>query len=127
MRCYTLFFAVISAATFGCAQTISGGDATFHSSGLGSCGKSYSDADFVVAVDHATMSKYAGTITDPMRNPLCGRQMVITSPDNKVITVTVEDTCVTCSVGSVDLTRGAFQALAPLSVGIIHGISWTLV
>ncbi len=61
------------------------------------------------------------------RNPLCGRQMVITSPDNKVITVTVEDTCVTCSVGSVDLTRGAFQALAPLSVGIIHGISWTLV
>ncbi|TFK78552.1 hypothetical protein K466DRAFT_606879 [Polyporus arcularius HHB13444] len=67
MRFYTRFFVVLSAATFGCAQTISGGDATFHSGGLGSCGKFYSDADFIVSVDHATMSKYAGTITDPMR------------------------------------------------------------
>ncbi|TFK84817.1 hypothetical protein K466DRAFT_588615 [Polyporus arcularius HHB13444] len=99
----------------------------FHSGGIGSCGRSYSDPDLVVAVDHATMATFAGTETDPTRNPLCGRQMVITSPDNKAITVTVEDTCFICSIGSVDLTRGAFQLLAPLSAGIIHGISWTLI
>ncbi len=89
MRSFTLFFAILSAATFGCAQTISGGDgsflllmrplvsrlsicltsllAMFHSGGIGSCGRSYSDTDLVVFVDHATMAQFAGTETDPTR------------------------------------------------------------
>ena len=42
------------------------------------------------------------------------------------VTVTVADTCPGCAPGSVDLTPTAFQQLASLDVGRIHGISWTL-
>ena len=44
----------------------------------------------------------------------------------KSVTVTVADTCPGCAVGSVDLTPTAFQKLAPLSVGRLHGVKWTL-
>ena len=57
---------------------------------------------------------------------MCGRQMLVTGPDGKTVTVTVADTCPGCAVGSVDLTPTAFQQLASLDVGRIHGISWTL-
>ena len=59
------------------------------------------------------------------RNPMCGRKMRVTYGD-KSVTVTVADTCPGCSVGSVDLTPTAFEQLAPLSVGRIHGVKWTL-
>ena len=57
---------------------------------------------------------------------MCGRQMKVTGPDGKSVTVTVADTCPSCDVGSVDLTPAAFQQLASLDVGRLHGISWTL-
>ena len=57
---------------------------------------------------------------------MCGRQMLVTGPDGKQVTVTVADTCPGCAPGSVDLTPTAFQQLASLDVGRIHGISWTL-
>ena len=57
---------------------------------------------------------------------MCGRSMVVTGPDGKTVTVTVADTCPGCAPGSVDLTPTAFQQLAPLEVGRLQGISWTL-
>ena len=60
-------------------------------------------------------------------NPMCGRQMKITGPDGKTVTVTVADTCPGCAPGSVDLTPTAFQQLASLDVGRLHGISWELI
>ena len=56
---------------------------------------------------------------------MCGRKMRVTYGD-KSVTVTVADTCPGCSVGSVDLTPTAFEQLAPLSVGRIHGVKWSL-
>ena len=60
------------------------------------------------------------------RNPMCGRKMKVTAANGKSVTVTVADTCPGCAPGSVDLTPTAFQQLAPLSVGRLHGVSWTL-
>ena len=57
---------------------------------------------------------------------MCGRQMTVTTADGKSVTVTVEDTCPTCAVGSVDLSPVAFEQLAPLAVGRLHNVSWTL-
>ena len=53
--------------------------------------------------------------------------MVVTAPSGNKVTVTVVDTCPGCAPGSVDLSPTAFQQLASLDVGRIHGISWTLV
>ena len=53
--------------------------------------------------------------------------MKITGPDGKTVTVTVADTCPGCAPGSVDLTPTAFQQLASLDVGRLHGISWELI
>ena len=52
--------------------------------------------------------------------------MNVTTADGKSVTVTVEDTCPTCAVGSVDLSPAAFEQLAPLAVGRLHNVSWTL-
>ena len=57
---------------------------------------------------------------------MCGRTMKVTAPNGKSVTVKVADTCPGCAPGSVDLTPTAFQQLAPLSVGRLHGVKWTL-
>lgn len=56
---------------------------------------------------------------------MCGRSMVVTAA-GKSVTVTVVDTCPSCAPGSVDLSPTAFLQLAPLEVGRLHGITWTL-
>ena len=61
----------------------------------------------------------------PPRNPMCGRKLKVTK-GKKSIVVTVVDTCPGCAPGSLDLTPAAFRKLAPLSVGRLHGIKWTL-
>ncbi|TFK78656.1 hypothetical protein K466DRAFT_668368 [Polyporus arcularius HHB13444] len=128
MRFSVVLFAALSAATFGYAQTsMSGGDATFYTAGVGSCGFTNTDADFIVAVDVATITSFPGAGANPNANPMCGRQLVVTGPDGNSVTVTVADTCPTCAPGSVDLTPTAFQQLASLDVGRLHGISWTLI
>ena len=56
---------------------------------------------------------------------MCGRKMRVTYGDKSIV-VTVADTCPGCAVGSLDLTPTAFEQFAPLGVGRLHGISWTL-
>ncbi|PIL27144.1 hypothetical protein GSI_10285 [Ganoderma sinense ZZ0214-1] len=118
----------LSAATSGYSKVMmskSGGDATYYAPGLGSCGHNNVATDFIVAVDHATITKFPGAGANPNTNPMCGRKMRVTY-GKKSVTVTVADTCPGCAVGSVDLTPTAFEKLAPLSVGRLHGVKWTL-
>ncbi|PIL26359.1 hypothetical protein GSI_12115 [Ganoderma sinense ZZ0214-1] len=127
MRFAVAALAALSAASAAVATTaMTGGDATFYAPGLGSCGHFNTETDFIVAVDIATIQSFPGATANPNANPMCGRQMKVTSADGKSVTVTVADTCPGCAPGSVDLTPTAFQQLAPLSVGRLHGVSWTL-
>ncbi|PIL26472.1 hypothetical protein GSI_12230 [Ganoderma sinense ZZ0214-1] len=128
MRFSTIVLAILSAAATGFAQemALTGGDATYYNTGLGSCGVFNTDADFIVAVDIHTIQSFPGAGTNPNLNPMCGRQMKVTAANGKSVTVTVEDTCPTCAVGSVDLSPVAFQQLADLAVGRLHNVSWTL-
>ncbi|KAI1792254.1 barwin-like endoglucanase [Ganoderma leucocontextum] len=122
-----LFVALI-AATSGFAKVHmhkSGGDATYYAPGLGSCGHNNGPTDMIVAVDHATIGSFPGAGANPNTNPMCGRKMRVTYK-KKSIVVKVADTCPGCAVGSLDLTPTAFKKFAPLGVGRLHGIKWTL-
>ncbi|KAI0665519.1 RlpA-like double-psi beta-barrel-protein domain-containing protein-containing protein [Trametes maxima] len=126
MRFSTVLMTVVSAATLGLAANSGTGDATFYEAGLGSCGIFNTDADFIVAVDPSTFDTFPGAGANPNANPICGKALTATGPDGKTVTVTVTDRCAGCAPGSIDLTPTAFQQLASLDVGRLHGVTWTL-
>lgn len=68
------------------------------------------------------------TLTSPFfrRNQICHKQLTATGPDGKTVSVLVTDRCAGCAPGSIDLTPTAFQQLASLDVGRLHGVTWTL-
>ncbi|KAI0764857.1 RlpA-like double-psi beta-barrel-protein domain-containing protein-containing protein [Fomes fomentarius] len=125
MRFSTLL-AALPAAT--AAHALSGtGDALFYdANGLGSCGIPTGGSDSIVALDAETMRNFPGAGSDPNENPICGRQVQVTTLDGKTATVPVVDTCTACSRGTINLSIPAFEQLATLDVGILHGVSWTL-
>jgi len=41
--------------------------------------------------------------------------------------VPVEDKCASCDADHIDLSQQAFAELAPLSVGVVNGITWKFV
>ncbi|RST04340.1 hypothetical protein EF910_17505 [Streptomyces sp. WAC07149] len=94
------------------------GSATFYSPGLGACGKVIKESDHVVALN------------SPMFGPgypssSCGRKVVITYK-GKSITATVLDEAKGAGSYGLDLTPGAFKALAPLDKGKID-VTWRFV
>ncbi|KAI1788451.1 barwin-like endoglucanase [Ganoderma leucocontextum] len=117
----------LSAATSGFALTEKGGKATTYDPGLGSCGVFSTAAEFVVAVDAHTMRTFPGAGSDPHLNPICQRKLKVTHKDKSVI-VKVVETCpaTKCKVGSIELGPRAFKRLAPLKVGCLENITWTL-
>ncbi|KAF8994178.1 hypothetical protein BDQ17DRAFT_1252028 [Cyathus striatus] len=98
------------------------GDATFFNAGLGACGITSSNSDFIVVVFMSffdTFLGYAGG--NPNNNPVCGRTLQANFVD-----VTVTDRCPAWAFGDIDLAPAMFLQLADLSVGRIHGVNWTL-
>lgn len=105
------------------SDTHTGGDLTwFTQNGVaGACGTVHSDSDFIAALD---TSVYGDT---SVQSPYCGQTIRITWQGNSV-DVVVADACPTCdNASSVDLSEAAFQALAPLSTGLLTGASWSVV
>ncbi|KAI0820518.1 RlpA-like double-psi beta-barrel-protein domain-containing protein-containing protein [Trametes gibbosa] len=126
MRFSTVLLAVASATSFSLVQALTGtGDATFYDAGLGSCGIFNTDSDFIVAIDAATFDTFPGATANPNTNPICNRQLTATA-NGKSVTLTVTDRCAGCAPGSIDMTPTAFQQLASLDVGRLHGVTWTL-
>ncbi|MEU3910159.1 hypothetical protein [Streptomyces sp. NPDC029721] len=82
------------------------GSATFYSPGLGACGKVVTESDLAVALDPTMFGPGY-----PSSN--CGRKVVITYK-GKSVTATVLDKAPGAGRYGLDLTPGAFKALAPL-------------
>ncbi|MFF4364662.1 hypothetical protein [Streptomyces sp. NPDC001594] len=82
------------------------GSATFYSPGLGACGKVIKESDLAVALDPTMFGPGY-----PSSN--CGRKVVITYK-GKSVTATVLDEAPGAGRHGLDLTPGAFKALAPL-------------
>lgn len=99
-----------------------GGQATYYAPGLGACGWTNTESDYIVAVSHSLFDSF-GT-GNPNNNPICGHKIKATY-QGKSITVSVSDRCEGCAWGDLDFTPSSFQQLAPLSKGRLDGLTWS--
>jgi expansin (peptidoglycan-binding protein) len=100
----------------------SGGFATFfyQNGNPGACGNYHSDYDLIAAID---IDRYGDTGSV---SSLCGQTVQITNTNNgNSVTVVIADACPSCAnSNSIDLSVGAFQAIASLSDGEVP-IVWS--
>ncbi|PCH33788.1 hypothetical protein WOLCODRAFT_22254 [Wolfiporia cocos MD-104 SS10] len=100
------------------------GDATYYAAGLGACGITNTDSDYIVAVSWELFDNYPGYDgTNPNTNPVCNKQ-ITANYEGKSVTVTVTDRCTGCDTTSLDFTPTAFQQMADLSIGRLYGMTW---
>jgi len=112
--------AAASVSSDGDGGFITGGLATFfdQDGAAGSCGKVNSDSTPLVAVQ-----------AQRMNSSLCGKRVLIENISNgKTVTAVVQDTCPGCQgdVNSLDLSHGAFDAIADEALGVVP-IKWKFV
>jgi len=70
------------------------GQATFYNTGLGSCGITSHDTDFICAI--AAPRYDAEGTANPNNNPLCGKKINVSYNGGKPVTVTIVDRCPEC-------------------------------
>ncbi|MFD0723510.1 RlpA-like double-psi beta-barrel domain-containing protein [Streptomyces globosus] len=91
------------------------GRATFHSTGMGSCGQVNNDRDLVVALSSELMPGYP--------SPNCGKKIRV-SYKGKSVDVTVTDTSPGSGRYDLDLSPAAFDRLGDRSQGTLYGVTW---
>ncbi|KAJ9099258.1 hypothetical protein QFC21_004139 [Naganishia friedmannii] len=95
-----------------------GGRATYYATGLGACGQTNTDSDYIVALNSA---QYGGGYPGPE----CFKQIQI-SANGKTATATIMDECPTCSYGELDLSPSLFNHFADFDAGIFE-MTWDYV
>lgn len=115
--------ATTTASSGGGGDVMTGGFATYFYQGgnAGACGTVHSDSDYVIAIDAAGWwSNYESS-----GSSYCGKSITLTNTNNgKSVTAVVADVCPTCDTNnSLDLSVGAFQAIASESDGLVP-ITW---
>ncbi|PPJ54636.1 hypothetical protein CBER1_07656 [Cercospora berteroae] len=118
---------IASAITLGAAMAITG-DLTYYETGLGACGKTSYEGDYVCAIGHG-MYEAATIGGNPNNNPYCGKQIRATLPaTGKTVTVTVVDSCGGCADNALDFAGGAWNDItngaAPTRY---HDLEWNWV
>ncbi|CAE6523761.1 unnamed protein product [Rhizoctonia solani] len=100
------------------------GQATYYGTGLGSCGITSTDTDYIVAVSHLLYDGFDGyTGGNPNSNPVCGKK-IKANYQGKSVTVTVVDRCTGCALRDLDFSPAAFSQLADQSLGRLDGMTW---
>ncbi|KAG8784758.1 hypothetical protein FRC12_018316 [Ceratobasidium sp. 428] len=102
------------------------GQLTYYQIGLGACGWTNRNDEWVAAISHELYDGWPGyTGGNPNNNPVC------TTPHTadityggKTIRVGIVDRCEGCSLWDVDLSPSAFQQFAPLATGRLYGATW---
>ncbi|TFK57202.1 hypothetical protein OE88DRAFT_1619136 [Heliocybe sulcata] len=97
---------------------------TFYATGLGACGITNTDTDYIAAVSHLlfdTFPEYNGV--NPNSNPVCNKKVTATY-QGKQVTVAITDRCTGCALTDLDFSPSAFDQLADPSVGRISGMTW---
>ncbi|KAG8760567.1 hypothetical protein FRC11_000242 [Ceratobasidium sp. 423] len=101
------------------------GQATYYDTGLGSCGITSTNSDYIVAVSHLLYDGFNGyTGGDPNSNPICGKK-IKANYQGKSVTVTVVDRCTGCALRDLDFSPTAFTQLADQSLGRLDGMTWS--
>ncbi|CAG8587246.1 3130_t:CDS:2 [Acaulospora morrowiae] len=96
------------------------GDATFYDVGLGACGITSQNTQFVCAIPQSQFDPSPNG--NPNLNPHCGRQVQVTRGSKSVV-VTVVDRCVGCGFNDIDLSPTAFDQIADPAEGRVK-VSW---
>lgn len=96
------------------------GDGTFYNAGLGACGITSSDSEYIVAISEDLFDSEA--TPNPNNNPFCGRK-ITAYRNGKSVQVTVVDRCTGCSYDSLDFSPAAFNELADPAEGRVK-ITW---
>jgi len=100
------------------------GEATFYGTGLGACGITNKDTDYICAVSHLLFDGFEGyTGGNPNSNPICNKKIKATYK-GKSVTVTVTDRCVGCAKNDLDFAPSAFDQLADEALGRLTGMTW---
>ncbi|KAH8649883.1 RlpA-like double-psi beta-barrel-protein domain-containing protein-containing protein [Xylariales sp. PMI_506] len=95
----------------------------FQNGNAGSCGEFHNDNDLIAALAYG----FDPVLNNP-NNKYCGKQIHITNTQNGLSVVAkIADTCPTCATStSLDLSRGAFDAIASESDGMV-AVTWYFV
>ncbi|EGG09870.1 Non-catalytic module family EXPN [Melampsora larici-populina 98AG31] len=89
------------------------GRATFYATGLGSCGDTNTDSDYIVALNQAQYD-----------SSWCGKTITI-SYGGKSCQATVKDLCPGCPPGGLDMSPSLFKFFASEDVGVFY-MSWSV-
>jgi len=101
------------------------GEATFYATGLGACGITNNDSQFIAAASHLLFDGFNGyTGGDPNQNPICNRK-VTAHYQGKSVSVILTDRCVGCAKYDLDFAPAAFDQLADESLGRLKGMTWS--
>ncbi|KAG0177081.1 hypothetical protein DFQ28_010911 [Apophysomyces sp. BC1034] len=84
------------------------------------CGQQYKNTDLIAALNTKQMGEKGKD------NPNCGKQIEVTGPSGKTVTVTIVDGCNTCEEAGLDLSPAAFEKIGDFSHGSIP-IKWKAV
>ncbi|CAH7682925.1 RlpA-like double-psi beta-barrel-protein domain-containing protein-containing protein, partial [Phakopsora pachyrhizi] len=91
-----------------------------YGTGLGSCGKTDTDTDYICAVSKILYDSF-NDMGNPNNNPVCGKKIRAHYNGNSVV-VTVHDRCEACAVHDLDFSPAAFQQLGSKDEGRLHGM-----
>ncbi|EKM54243.1 uncharacterized protein PHACADRAFT_97638 [Phanerochaete carnosa HHB-10118-sp] len=99
---------------------------TYYETGLGACGITNSDTDYIAAVSHTLFDNFPGYGGgNSNSNPICGKSATA-NYDGKSVSFTITDRCVGCAEWDLDFSPTAFSQLANEDVGRIYGVTWSL-
>lgn len=97
------------------------GKMTHYTPSVGSCGKTNTEQDLVVAI---STSMY-GTYANPNASPMCSKSASIKC-NGKTIQAAIRDKCMSCDKGDIDVSPAVFTQCGPLSTGVIT-VTWDVV
>lgn len=96
------------------------GEGTYYDTGLGACGITNTDSDFIVAVSHELFDET--NTGNPNNNEICGKK-IRAYYEGKSVEVEVTDRCEGCKYDDLDFSPAAFKQIADQGLGRID-ISW---
>jgi len=102
------------------------GAATWTYEGLGACGVTSKDTDFVVGVSEAFFDSWPGYHKkNPNQNPICGRT-IRAKYKGKTVTARVADSNPGAPMYKLNFSPAAFDKIANRDLGTIQGVTWSV-
>lgn len=112
-----------AAAAVPIGQPMTGEMTYYNDVGYGACGTQIdASTQYLVAVSYQWW-----TAANPNNDPLCTGISVRVTYNGHTLTLPVVDKCPVCDAGHIDLSQPAFAEFAPLTTGVVTGISWEFV